>query len=180
MERYCPPGTARFVPANKISPKFKRVHESFLSLKLLSAEWDGNLGRGTWRRGDTGTWGRWDLRTRGHGDAGTWGLGDVGTWGRGDSGTWYARTSELARRRAGIRGRDKQITPDFCAELFSFLESECADTSRIDLDLESGNRRKSSLGKIGKEEPWTLEIISYWSDKLSSILDYFTFDPQKR
>ena len=38
MERYCPPGTARFVPANKISPKFKRVHESFLSLKLLSAK----------------------------------------------------------------------------------------------------------------------------------------------
>ena len=37
-ERYCPPGTARFVPANKISPKFKRVHESFLSLKLLSAK----------------------------------------------------------------------------------------------------------------------------------------------
>ena len=25
---------------------------------------------------------------------------------------------------------------------FSFLESECADTSRIDLDLESWNRRK--------------------------------------
>ena len=25
---------------------------------------------------------------------------------------------------------------------FSFLESECADTSRVDLDLESGNRRK--------------------------------------
>ena len=38
VERYCPPGTARFVPANKISPKFKRVHESFLSLKLLSAK----------------------------------------------------------------------------------------------------------------------------------------------
>ena len=38
MERYCPPGTARFVPANKISPKFKRVLESFLSLKLLSAK----------------------------------------------------------------------------------------------------------------------------------------------
>ena len=38
MERYCPPGTARFVPANKISPKFKRVHESFLSLKLLSVK----------------------------------------------------------------------------------------------------------------------------------------------
>ena len=25
-----------------------------------------------------------------------------------------------------------------------------------------------------------LEIISYWSDKLSSILDYFTFFPQKK
>ena len=41
-------------------------------------------------------------------------------------------------------------------------------------------RQQSSLGKIGKEEPWTLEIISYWSDKLSSILDYFTSDPQKK
>ena len=38
MERYYPPGTARFVPANKISPKFKRVHESFVSLKLLSVK----------------------------------------------------------------------------------------------------------------------------------------------
>ena len=38
MERYCSPGTARFVPANKISPKFMQVHESFLSLKLLSAK----------------------------------------------------------------------------------------------------------------------------------------------
>ena len=37
MERYCPPGTAHFVPANKISPKFKQVHESFLSPKLFSA-----------------------------------------------------------------------------------------------------------------------------------------------
>ena len=41
-------------------------------------------------------------------------------------------------------------------------------------------RQQSSLGKIGKEELWTLEMISYWSDKLSSILDYFTFDPQKK
>ena len=41
-------------------------------------------------------------------------------------------------------------------------------------------RQQNSLGKIGKEEPWTLEIISYWSDKLSIILDYFTFDPQKK
>ena len=38
MERYCPPGTARFVPANKISPKFKQVQESFLSPKLFSAK----------------------------------------------------------------------------------------------------------------------------------------------
>ena len=38
MERYCSPGTARFVPATKISPKFKRVHESFLSPKLFSAK----------------------------------------------------------------------------------------------------------------------------------------------
>ena len=30
MERYYPPRTARFVPANKISPKFKRVHDYFL------------------------------------------------------------------------------------------------------------------------------------------------------
>ena len=36
MERCCPPGTVRFVPANKISPKLKRVHESFLSPKLFS------------------------------------------------------------------------------------------------------------------------------------------------
>ena len=38
MERYCPPGTARFVSANKISPKFKQVHETFLSPKLFSAK----------------------------------------------------------------------------------------------------------------------------------------------
>ena len=35
MERYCPPGIARFVPPNKISPKFKRVHESFLSQNIF-------------------------------------------------------------------------------------------------------------------------------------------------
>ena len=37
MEQYCPPGTAHFVPANKILPKFKPVHKSFLLLKLFSA-----------------------------------------------------------------------------------------------------------------------------------------------
>ena len=38
MDRYCLPGTARFVHANKISPKFKQVHISFLSPKLFSAK----------------------------------------------------------------------------------------------------------------------------------------------
>ena len=38
MERCCPPGTSRFVRANKISPKFNRVHESYISPKLFSAK----------------------------------------------------------------------------------------------------------------------------------------------
>ena len=38
MERYCPPRTSRFVPATKISPKFNRVHESFISPRLFSAK----------------------------------------------------------------------------------------------------------------------------------------------
>ena len=38
---------------------------------------------------------------------------------------------------------------------------------------------QSSHGKIDKAEPWTLEIISYWSeDELSRILDNFTLDRQ--
>ena len=32
---------------------------------------------------------------------------------------------------------------------FPFLESECADTSRIDLDLESGNRSKAYVHITG-------------------------------
>ena len=32
MERYCPPGTALFVPSHKISPKFKRFVVTSLSL----------------------------------------------------------------------------------------------------------------------------------------------------
>ena len=36
MDQYCPPGTARFVPARKISPKFKQVNETFLSPKQFS------------------------------------------------------------------------------------------------------------------------------------------------
>ena len=38
MERYCTARTAGFVPTNKNLPKFKRVHESFLSPKLFSAK----------------------------------------------------------------------------------------------------------------------------------------------
>ena len=55
------------------------------------------------------------MGTRGRGDAGTRGLGEVG---REDVGTW---------RRVGIRGRDKQIKPDFCAELvkIQFLTVKC-------------------------------------------------------
>ena len=37
MEWYCLPGTSRFLPANKISPKFNPVHESLISPKLFSA-----------------------------------------------------------------------------------------------------------------------------------------------
>ena len=38
IEPYCLPGTARFISANEILPKFKQVHESFVLLKLLSAK----------------------------------------------------------------------------------------------------------------------------------------------
>ena len=38
----------------------------------------------------------------------------------------------------------------------------CPRCLRLALEL---FRQQSSLGKKGKEEPWTLEIISYWSDK---------------
>ena len=80
---------------------------SFLAVtKSTTGTWEvGHGDVGTW---DLWTWGRGDAGTRGCGDAGTWGGGDAGTWGREDFGT---------RRRAGIRVRDKQITPNFCAEL---------------------------------------------------------------
>ena len=38
MERYCPPGTACFVPANKISPSSSECTKVFFSPKLLSAK----------------------------------------------------------------------------------------------------------------------------------------------
>ena len=85
--------------------------------KSGTGTWDGDVGRGTWGRGDSGTWGRWDVWTRGRGDAGTRGRGDAGTWGLGD----VIREDFGTRRRAGIRGRDKQITPDFCAELVKYF-----------------------------------------------------------
>ena len=78
-------------------------------------------GHGTWGRGDVGTWGR--------GDVGTWGLGDMGNRGRGDSGTWGLGDVVCedfgTLSRTEIRGHDKQITPDFCAELVKyFLEGQ--------------------------------------------------------
>ena len=63
-----------------------------------------------------GTRGRLDVGTRGRGDARTQGRGDAGTRGLGEVGREYVGT----RRRVGIRGRDKQITPDFCAELVKY------------------------------------------------------------
>ena len=77
------------------------VNGEFLSAvtKSWTGTWD--VGRGAWGRGDVGT--------RRRGDAQTWGLGDVV---REDFGT---------RGRAGIRGRDKQITPDSCAELVKYF-----------------------------------------------------------
>ena len=65
-----------------------------------------------------------DVGTRGRGDSGTWGLGDAGTRGLKDVGTRglgeVGREDVGTRRRVGIRGRDKQITPDFCAELVKY------------------------------------------------------------
>ena len=65
------------------------------------------MGRGTRGRGDVGL-----------GNLGTWRLGDLETRRREDFGT---------RRRAEIRERDKQIAPDFCAELvkYFFLRVKC-------------------------------------------------------
>ena len=80
--------------------------------KSGTGTWDVGCGNaGAWGRGDAGTW---DARTQGLGDVGTRGLGDMV---RGDFGT---------RRRAGIRRRDKQVTPDFCDELvkYSFFEGQ--------------------------------------------------------
>ena len=73
--------------------------------KSGTGSWD--VGRGMRGRGDVG-----------RGDLGTRGRGDLGTRGRGDAGT---------RRRAWIGGRDKQIAPDFCAELvkYFFLRVKC-------------------------------------------------------
>ena len=78
----------------------------------------GILGRGTRGRA---TWGRGDV---GLGDAGTWDsgtrdtrLGDVGTW---DSGMWRHGMQELGD--VGTQGRDKQTTPEFCAEFWRSRE----------------------------------------------------------
>ena len=56
------------------------------------------------------------LGTRGLGDAGTWDSGTRGrgTRGRRDVGRGDAGTQELGD--VGTQGRDKQTTPEFCAE----------------------------------------------------------------
>jgi len=49
-------------------------------------------------------------------------------WRRGDVGLGDAGCGDFGtRRRMGIRGRDKQIAPDFCAELvkYFFLGVKC-------------------------------------------------------
>ena len=89
--------------------------ESCLQISGLSLK--VGRGRGTW---DVGR------GTRGRGDVGTWGRGDAGTRGRGDSRT-QGREDFETRRRAGILGRDKQIAPNFWAELvkYFFLRVKC-------------------------------------------------------
>ena len=81
--------------------------ESCLQISGLSLK----VGRGRATRG---------LGDVGRGDLGTWGRGDVGTRGRGDSGT-QGREDFETRRRAGIPGRDKQIAPNFWAELVKYF-----------------------------------------------------------
>ena len=105
--------------------------------------WD--VGRGTWDVG-RGTWdvgrGTWDVG-RGTRDMGTWdlgtrGRGEVGTWGREDAGTWMVMFTS-----------GKALSKNCLFLPFSFLESECADTARIVLDLESGNRRNVNVHITG-------------------------------
>ena len=92
--------------------------------------WDSGLG--DMGLGDVGRWGR--------GDVGRWGRGDVGTWGRGDVGTWGRWT----RGHAGTRGRDKQTTPNICAEFVEYnfrwspeshFSSRCFSASMVRPDI---------------------------------------------
>ena len=73
LKWYCPPGTAHFVPANKISPKFKRVHERFLSPKFFSAKvkrlfvialslWNHKKRQREWKQRKQNCW--WVLKIR--------------------------------------------------------------------------------------------------------------------
>ena len=64
--------------------------------------------------------------------------------------------------------------------MFNCIDKKTQLLTRLVLHGYPRRLRPHDVSKIGKEEPWTLEMISYWSDKLSSILDYFTFDPQKK
>ena len=70
----------------------------------------------------TGTWGLgrgvWAV---GLGDTGTRGCKDAGTRRRGHPGTWDASTRGHSKTwDVGTGGRDKQTSPDFCAEFVKY------------------------------------------------------------
>ena len=98
---------------------------------------------GLWTRG-LGDAGTWDAGTRGRRDAGTRGRGDAGTLGRGDVGTWGRGTRKRWDSGCGTRGRDKQTTPDFCAEFLSTIFSALEKDSLPFFQLVSG-RNSTSL-----------------------------------
>ena len=89
-------------------------------------------GTGTWDLGreDSGTPGR---KTRGRGGAETRGQGDQGTRGRRDVGRGDAGTWDVGR---GTLGRDKQTTPEVCAEFaiysFRWLNRSLSENSSRD------------------------------------------------
>ena len=57
----------------------------------------------------------WDV------ERGTQGRGDMWMQGHGDSGTWDVSTRrDLRTRDIGTGGRDKQTSPDFCAEFVKY------------------------------------------------------------
>ena len=63
--------------------------------------------------------GTWDLGREDSGGGGDVGLVDVGTWGRWTRGSREVRRGDAETQElgdVGTQGRDKQTTPEFCAE----------------------------------------------------------------